>query len=509
MTAPRLHKAHHDSLYPKAVKKNIEAILQDNYVSKGLVSFCSFPIKINAHWIVLVIQIEKSLFDKEYRLEQEYLEFNDYRKYRLDRSFVEAIILVILDKIQIELQAPTQGSNYSFIENPERILEDAASSLLSSIKMHVNIAGGNLFEFGNAISAERYEGSGSKGRLVICNNNNPHISIKINLKVPISIGNYRGIRKLIEISSETMALLCNGESVWGLGYPLDTYNTCSEDLFEIKFTEHYTWELIHGRHVMLVVKYRQARLPRKQFEQSLFCDHISRFFNVTKQEKLILLMEAVEAAMKQRHGTMLIISLHAEKEAERLASQSTVINPIAICGDVISHISSIDGAILISPDGMIYSFGVILDGLASDNGNPSRGARFNSAIRYVDGQNKCGINCFALIVSEDGYVNLYPNIRPRISREFIDILLEDIDKCADSSQVFDDDKAWSTLRKIEEYSFYLLENDVSRANKAKDNIVVRMKQQRMLEMNQTGVGYIIPEFEDFSTHVEMNDEYYL
>ena len=107
---------------------------------------------------------------------------------------------------------------------------------------------------------------------------------------------------------------------------------------------------------------------------------------------------------------MLVITPEAERETQRLAAQSTVIEPVMVSQDIIAHLSSVDGAILISPQGIVYSFGVILDGKATKNGNSTRGARYNSAIRYVDGERNRRIGCLALIVSEDGYVDLYPNL---------------------------------------------------------------------------------------------------
>ena len=104
---------------------------------------------------------------------------------------------------------------------------------------------------------------------------------------------------------------------------------------------------------------------------------------------------------------MLVVTPEAEAETQRLSAQSTVIEPVIASQSIISHLSSVDGAILISPKGVVYSFGVILDGQASKNGNPARGARYNSAIRYVDEKSNERINCLALIVSEDGYVDLY------------------------------------------------------------------------------------------------------
>jgi DNA integrity scanning protein DisA with diadenylate cyclase activity len=509
-TADFLQEAHQDSLYPKALKKAVESILNNHHAAIRLVSFCSVPVQINCHWVMIIIQIEKEEWDRTYRLTKAIYKQNEYRNYRLNRSFLEAIVYEVFSIGISELQSPSQGNCWKLAKT-ERILEDAALNLLLSVKTHVNTwGGGNLLELANAVSAERYEGLGSKGRLVICHKNNPHISIKINLKNPIPINNYRGIRKLVEISSEAMALLCDGNKVWGLGSPLDSYDPCREDLFEIKFTDHYTWELIHDNHVMLNVKYRQPKLPIKRFDELLFLDHINRFFNVDDKEILTILVEAVEAAVEQLHGTMLVISSQAEAEAERLGAQSTAIDPIPVSRDIISHISSIDGAILISPDGIVHSFGVILDGLASENGDPSRGARYNSAIRYVDGQKNCQINCLALIVSEDGYVTLYPTLRPRISRLTIDKLIEDIEICiANDSQPFNYEKARSSMWNLEKLSFYLLEKDISLVNRAKNIIVECMKGSLSADMAQTGIGFIISSYDDFTIDEEMNDEYYL
>ena len=507
MAAAHLYEAHRASLLPKAVQKAVQAILDNYSDTKGTVSFCSFPVEMNEHWVVTVIQLDMKFFEKQYRLQSNVYETNPIRKYRIDRSFLEAIIWKVLSASQSELLTPSEGNNYWFAD-PERLLEDAAASFLFSIKVRVNEMGGNLLALSNAISAERYEGAGSRGRLIVAKQDHPSVNAHIKLEVPIEVGNYRGIRKLLEVSSNTMALLCDGESIWGLGETLCTYDPSSENLFEFRFTEHYTWELIHAENVMLKVRYRQPRLPREKFDETLFRDHVSRLFNVSEAESTKL-VEAVNAAVAQRHGTMLVITPTASKESERLSAQSTVIKPTSVTKTLVSHVSGVDGAILVSPDGVIHAFGVILDGLASGNGNPGRGARFNSAIRYVDGQSSLGMSCLALIVSEDGYVDLYPKLRPRIQRALIDELLQELEKYAGSPENFDADKAWSTLVNLCKLKFYLLESDVKRANTAKKTVVKYLHEHRQKEMSEIGMGYILPLFDDFSLHEEMNLEYYL
>ena len=504
--AANSNQAHKESLYPKAVRNALRSILRSYDLDRKQISFCSFPVQQNEYWITTVIQLDRLDFDHQYRLIKEIHETRTMRKQRIDRCFLEAIIYRILKESELELQRPSDGKNF-ILADSERVIEDGAYQLLQSIEVHINQWNKfDLFSFANTIAAERYEGEGSKGRLIICAIDHPDILVEVKLKVPIKILNHRGIRKLLEISGAEMALLCDVETVWGLGTTLNTYQSNLENLFEIRFAEHYTWELVHAENIMLHVKYRRPRLPKERFDRELFYDYVDRFFKVD-QKTVELLSEAVAAAVEQRHGTMLIITPEAEAETNRLKAESTAIEKIIVSEKIISHVSSVDGAILISPDGYIHSFGVILDGESSKNGNSARGARFNSAIRYIDGKNNRNINCLALIVSEDGYVDLYPTLRRRIPRVWIDRLLDELEQYA-NPQSFKSDKAWSTLIKLDKLSFYLLESDVERANKIKDTIV-RLKNYHRAKAIVADATYILAQFEDFQLHSEMNLEYYL
>jgi DNA integrity scanning protein DisA with diadenylate cyclase activity len=70
---------------------------------------------------------------------------------------------------------------------------------------------------------------------------------------------------------------------------------------------------------------------------------------------------------------------------------------------IIKKVTAIDGAILIEPSTICHAIGVILDGLASDKGTLSRGARYNSAIRYVESSKN---PCLVIVVSQDGMKDL-------------------------------------------------------------------------------------------------------
>jgi hypothetical protein len=51
---------------------------------------------------------------------------------------------------------------------------------------------------------------------------------------------------------------------------------------------------------------------------------------------------------------------------------------------------------------------VILDGRASGRGDGTRGARYNSALRYIESS---AYPCLAVVVSEDGMVDVLTSVR--------------------------------------------------------------------------------------------------
>jgi DNA integrity scanning protein DisA with diadenylate cyclase activity len=70
---------------------------------------------------------------------------------------------------------------------------------------------------------------------------------------------------------------------------------------------------------------------------------------------------------------------------------------------VLRLVTNIDGAVLIDPRGTCFAIGAILDGLATERGDSSRGSRYNSALRYVE---TARYPTLAIVVSEDGYIDL-------------------------------------------------------------------------------------------------------
>jgi hypothetical protein len=102
---------------------------------------------------------------------------------------------------------------------------------------------------------------------------------------------------------------------------------------------------------------------------------------------------------------MLVVSSEAAAEAARLASQALLVEGVALSPALVRQVTSIDGAVLVDPGGVVIAIGVILDGTASGDGDRARGARYNSAVRYLATAPR---STMIVLVSEDGTLDLLP-----------------------------------------------------------------------------------------------------
>jgi hypothetical protein len=105
---------------------------------------------------------------------------------------------------------------------------------------------------------------------------------------------------------------------------------------------------------------------------------------------------------------------------------------------------------------------VILDGLAVGAGDRSRGSRFNSASRYVASSQSA---CAALVVSEDGGLDLLPRLRPALSRAELLRRLARLERAADFPPTPPDhEREANAIEWVEKHAFYLSEEQCAKAN---------------------------------------------
>ncbi len=295
-----------------------------------------------------------------------------------------------------------------FINRPretEEVLRAAGSALLDTPAQALNLDPNTaqLFNTCNTISSLRYEGEGGVGKLLLARRGHPNLAEVFALTCPTPLTDYRAVRKLLEMTTADIHLLADGENVYALGRQTGTYEASREDLFTISFLTHYAWELQHNAHVLMRAHYGLPGLARPRLNRARFRRDLSRTFGLTDTRKIERLWEVVLEASRQKSGTILVITTEALAEADRLKLQCTLIEPVPLTPLITRLVTAIDGAVLLDPDGYCYSIGVILDGKATGNGDSARGARYNSAVRYVASS---AHPCMAIVVSEDGLLDV-------------------------------------------------------------------------------------------------------
>lgn len=249
----------------------------------------------------------------------------------------------------------------------------------------------------------KYEGADNISSLLIGNNANEEIHTAIKFQNSLEFSNPRNTRKLLEVSNKSLSLFTDLNSIYGFSDTLDK-DIKVENIFRINFTGHYKWQLCHKGILQLSVEYGQPVFPRKAaIDLSELLGALITCFGEAPYNKLL---ELAEAAAKQKHGTMLIISDNVESEVIRLSSPMANIEQFELTSALAERITSIDGALFIDKEGLCHGFGIILDGVANGSGVQERGARYNSALRYLEYAENAKIPTVVIIVSEDKTIDI-------------------------------------------------------------------------------------------------------
>lgn len=423
---------HQREIPSAAIQRAILQILSDSDVEQGVTSYSSLPTMVGNYKVCCVLQLNRAAFHSYHSLGVKQL-----MSTRLPASLVDSAAVEFLKVCSKALREHNAGLDVDALgREPEEILR-AAGRELTFRAAH---AGGGpmpkVFDALNIISSKHHEGEKAGGEILLVTPEHPDLQVPVGFQEWITLRDHDAARKILEMAqtrnsietdeAKMFYLLATGESIYGIGRMDKDYDRDFSEIYTIRFTGHYSWELLNDGKVMMEVRYGHPSFPKKRIAKEVFSDHVERLFTTT-QPVVDALWWVVETAADQKHGTMITISSIAQNEARRLAGQSTLIKPTLITEkNILLMLTSIDGALLVDPTGTCHAVGVILDGKAvAGQGTRSRGSRYNSAIKYIgSGEEKS--ECLIVVISEDGIINLMPTLMPRIRRSEIDEHLEKI-----------------------------------------------------------------------------------
>ena len=280
---------------------------------------------------------------------------------------------------------------------PEDIVRGAADRLTERLVRRVTgVRTDVLFTLANAFTSLSYERDGASGRLVVTSRAKAIGLSHVRFAPPILVHNARMVRKLLQLSDDRTAVVTDGLKAFGLGR-----SGSAPDVVDISVCSHAEWELRVDGTAYLRVANGHPSLPKPLFDYDEFA--------VTAEQTvgpidLCRFRQIIQAAQDVGHGMMLVISRNAADEAGRLGKEAVPIEPRYLETDDIVRLGRVDGAVVLGADGRCHAFGVILDGEAAGHGDPARGSRYNSAVRYQ----KKFPESLLVVISDDRTVDLIP-----------------------------------------------------------------------------------------------------
>lgn len=451
-----------DDLWRSYLAHALRNTLARSASATRVASYCSVPQPVGAFFVSVILELDRAAVAARHALA---CNRSSRSGLTCPRSLIDGTAMYFLEECEKALRQRDPGGHN------DELLPDAADIIRAAGKSLTNaavFAGGDelglnlLFDALNRIALERYEGAVVGGRLVFVRADHPQVRKQLEFARPVSLHRSGAVRKLLETCSGAHALLTSGTQVYALGNLISAGGVADADTVTVEFVGHYQWRLLQTGQVLMEVKYGQPRFPPERVNRAEFTRLFARVFGDARSRNASRIWALVESAAAQRHGTTLVICRDAEGEAARLGDQSTPIQPVRMTPDLMHLVSRIDGAVMIDPGGTCFAIGVILDGAATKKGDPGRGARYNSAVRYVESDPASRL---AVVVSTDGAVNLLPSLRPQIDRQVVDSLLCDLRAMAalDPSRI-DERKYHRVIDEINKYTFYLSAEQCAEAN---------------------------------------------
>lgn len=449
-------------LLRRRIREAIALVIARNSTFPAELSYSvSMPSRVERYWVCAAVGLQNEVLRSHVALHTAEVHGHG-RRVRVATSLIDAAMLEFLDLTTLELARPQPGRELSQID-PEETLRAAGRRLMNSVVWRIdeNSVEGmpDLFRTFTTVSSLAYERKAGAGSVFIARRGHPALESRLEFSASARVRHHGHARKLLELTSADLALHTDSDRIYGL-VDVDRTRLDAEDIFEVKMSGHHHWELLHAGRPLMRVQYGQPSLPKTRIDAPKLRVDLVRIFDGISADDCEALISLVETAIEESHGTMLVISAAAAEEALRLAAQCIPVRPRKMSAELLRHVTPIDGAVLLSPDAHCHAIGTILDGIAAANGDPSRGARYNSAVRYVESTQAA---CLAVVVSEDGRVDYVPDLRPPISLIEIQTRIDALERLLASKRV-KRRVYYEIITWFDSHRFYLLQDHCARLN---------------------------------------------
>jgi hypothetical protein len=430
--------------------------------------FISPPADRPPYAVFTVIAVSAPALKTLPRFDQSTLSPGQTHRYIVPANLVEACLQVLLERASASVTQQDAGAESMLSRNTDDLLRAGGLKLFAGLleRIEPNNSVWTVFQSTYLAlakcAARTYEGANAAGHLLMCGLSFAGAETLLEFKEAIPLHDDRALRKLLEITNDEVALRCSATVAGGLTRMKRSAPASNERYLEIKFRGRGRWEVSFNGIALMSVQDYYPSIPKSELDRPHLGDSLRRIFPAITSNSASQIIDAVEESVAERHGLLVVISEHAETEAKRLEGEGFAIAPTELDPSLVSKLTLIDGAVIYSPDARCHAIGVILDGTASTRGNKARGARFNSAARYVSTQKA---PCLAIVVSEDGGVTVLPELKPQIGRSAIEDQLRDLESLV-ATGTGDAKRRELLVQWFEHHQYYLSGEQCDRANAA-------------------------------------------
>ena len=484
-TNPRLDQARTRNILHRSRARALEEAIEASEKYEGLTFFASYSAPIGGYDVHTCVGIPSQALESVPSFNNPIR--NDYHGRHIEESFFQAIMNTCLGRVDTALYLPDPGDGLRDFGSTVDIIRSSAVRFLEGIIWSLTTERSDLFRVACDFSSQTYERSGARGHLAITPPENLSNKMKVTFQKPVILSETRSVRKLLELTDDSTTLLADSGSIYGLGEYLS-----APDVVNISIEGHARWSISIDNTVLMRVNYEHATLPKQMLDKDIFTDIAERTADAVEVDRI---WGIVQSALEDDHGTTIVVSKNPTAEIERLDQQALPIKPEYLDPTEVARLGRVDGAIFLGPDGRCHAFGVILDGRATPSGDRARGARFNSSVHY---QKSSEIGTMVIVISDDGTVDLIPQLRPRVQRQEVEYAVRAF--CEYSGIEDNNGREWAErLERIKHYKFYLNEEQCNRVNESYTK-----------EMDSRGTSGGIRQIggSNFHPHPDMNASYF-
>jgi hypothetical protein len=481
--------------HEKNCKEAIKDILDKSKFFTDKIHFVAPVVLKGGYKVYVILQLEKSIYSNYVFLSH----VDPEEIIRLHSSLIDAVISVYLEDCAYRLYLPEAGRDHGPERGADEMLRVAAKNFSYTFAFAGHARGfHNLYHACYQLSLATYEGKENKGHLIVCRKDHPALDIFVELSDPFSINEYRKLRKLLELTDESTGVITNSDVVLGLGEIAENYDAQKEDVFHIYFRGIHCYDVMHEDQPVLLIRHGTPEQVGQPIVYAKFAGNVKRIFGDLTDEKVMQMYLLSNAAVNSSRGCILVFLADAKEEAKRLRNQCISIKPKKLNEETIGVLTLIDGAVIVDLDGFAHAKGVILDGVVGLEGDASRGSRYNSALTYCEyrGQEK---PTMIVVVSEDGMVDVIPNLKPKIRHSEIIQFIRTLESL-NSKETFNDQTYYAVMDMLKTRSFYLTEEECTRINTLNRSLAI---------LDQHSGKTMWRLFDDFTPNPRMNDSYYI